>query len=240
MREHFTQPATAEAREANIEQAFARARAPEKAHTDSADAELRALAKELAKGEMGRKFGGELGCFSAVKFAADRGLNPITSLNKIRIDRGGIVVNQDIALAIAYNSGKVSDIDEFFLVRDLVTKQLVRRCVQNGNCEQLPLVAVCRITRSDIPTMHEQTFSMVEAERAGLVIYQTDDQGARTGFGKMSTPWKHYTGRMLQQRARGFAINSLLNDTQEGILTEETDFLGIDYSDDKKEQKAGS
>lgn len=67
-------------------------------------------------------------------------------------------------------------------------------------------VATCRIKRRDEPEV-VQSFSMEEAKQAGLA----NKQG----------PWTQYPRRMLQMRARGFAIRDAFPDALRGVISAE-------------------
>lgn len=66
--------------------------------------------------------------------------------------------------------------------------------------------AKCTVWRKGGPR-HTQTFSRADAEQAGL-------------WGKQG-PWKTYPKRMLQMRARGFAVRDQFSDALAGLITTE-------------------
>lgn len=65
----------------------------------------------------------------------------------------------------------------------------------------------CEIKRARAPQPERRTFSVADAKRAGL-------------WGK-SGPWQQYPDRMLQMRARGFAIRDVFPDALRGVITAE-------------------
>jgi hypothetical protein len=65
----------------------------------------------------------------------------------------------------------------------------------------------CEVKRSKSPQPERRTFSVADAKRAGL-------------WGK-SGPWTQYPDRMLQMRARGFAIRDVFPDALRGVITAE-------------------
>lgn len=69
------------------------------------------------------------------------------------------------------------------------------------------LAAVCQVKRTDEANIHEWKFSMIDATTAGLV----NKQG----------PWKSYPKRMLQLRARGFALRDAFAEALMGMITRE-------------------
>jgi hypothetical protein len=69
------------------------------------------------------------------------------------------------------------------------------------------LTAVCEAKRRGYPAPTVSRFSMADAKRAGLA-------------GK-SGPWSQYPERMLQLRARGFALRNAFADALRGLITAE-------------------
>jgi len=67
--------------------------------------------------------------------------------------------------------------------------------------------ATCEVKRYDEPNVVSQTFSKTDAQTAGL-------------WGKTG-PWKQYPKRMLQMRARSFALRDLFPDVLKGIQSRE-------------------
>jgi len=68
-------------------------------------------------------------------------------------------------------------------------------------------VAVCTVMRRGVKTPYVRTFSVSDAKSAGL-------------WGK-SGPWQQYAERMLQMRARGFALRDSFPDALHGLITSE-------------------
>ena len=68
------------------------------------------------------------------------------------------------------------------------------------------MVGFCEVTRRG-EAMQRRTFSVADAKRAGL-------------WGKTG-PWQQYPARMLQMRARGFAIRDVFPDALRGVITAE-------------------
>ena len=77
-------------------------------------------------------------------------------------------------------------------------------------------VAICMMKRKGVKTPTVRTFSVADAKTAGL-------------WGK-SGPWKQYPNRMLQMRARGFAIRDAFPDALHGLITAEEaqDYVTVD------------
>jgi hypothetical protein len=68
------------------------------------------------------------------------------------------------------------------------------------------MVGFCEVSRRGEPPQR-RTFSVAEAKKAGL-------------WGKPG-PWQQYPARMLQMRARGFAIRDVFPDALRGVITAE-------------------
>lgn len=69
------------------------------------------------------------------------------------------------------------------------------------------MVAICEAKRRSDPTPTVSQFSVADAKKAGL-------------WGK-SGPWTQYPRRMLQMRARGFALRDAFADVLRGLVTAE-------------------
>lgn len=80
----------------------------------------------------------------------------------------------------------------------------------NEYLEENDTVAICAIKRKNEP-LKEIKFSIKDAEKAGLLNNNT------SGY----SPWKKYTKRMLQMRARGFALRDSFPDALKGLITQE-------------------
>jgi hypothetical protein len=88
-------------------------------------------------------------------------------------------------------------------------------CRQSALCQDIEewttgegddLAAHCKVTRRGASPV-TQTFSVSDAKRAGL-------------WGKAG-PWQQYSRRMLQMRARGFALRDAFPDVLRGLITAE-------------------
>ena len=75
----------------------------------------------------------------------------------------------------------------------------------DGDGDQM--VATCTAQRRGYPQPTVVTFSVADAKKAGL-------------WGK-SGPWSQYSRRMLQMRARGFALRDAFPDVLKGLVTAE-------------------
>jgi len=85
-------------------------------------------------------------------------------------------------------------------------------------------VAICEAKRRGYPSTTASRFSVADAKKAGL-------------WGK-SGPWTQYPRRMLQLRARGFALRDAFPDVLKGLVTAEeaTDYAVAASVDEALEQ----
>ena len=84
-------------------------------------------------------------------------------------------------------------------------------------------VAYCSVERMGVKTPGIRSFSVADAKAAGL-------------WGK-GGPWKQYPDRMLQMRARGFALRDAFPDALHGLITTEE---AQDYQTQKPRQVAAA
>jgi hypothetical protein len=127
----------------------------------------------------------------AVQWGNEVGLGPMAALQNIAVINGKPSIYGDAMMAL------VSSHPAF------------------GGCEETiekidgDLTAICRITRIILgkPVVKEFKFSQADAVRADL-------------WGKAG-PWKQYPKRMLQMRARGFALRDAFPDALKGIISKE-------------------
>jgi hypothetical protein len=123
----------------------------------------------------------------AITMGAEVGLAPMQAIQNIAVINGRPSVWGDAMLAICRNHREWGGMEE-------------------TSSEQ---EASCRVTRLEriggrvVPTATSRTFSMEDAKRAGLA-------------GKEG-PWKTYPKRMLQMRARAFALRDAFTDVLKGL-----------------------
>jgi hypothetical protein len=124
-------------------------------------------------------------------WAREVGLSPIQGLQGIAVINGRPAIWGDAALAL------VRTHPAFVSIREGVEGEGDDR---HGWCE---------ITRRDQPTERRE-FSVADAKRAKL--------WGKTGANG-PTPWVTYPDRMLQMRARGFALRDVFPDALRGVIT---------------------
>lgn len=130
-------------------------------------------------------------CLLAIQHGAELGLGPMQSLQCIAVINGRPSIWGDAALALVQSSP----------VCEYVTEG-----IEEGK-EGETLVAVCTAKRRGYPKPTVVRFTVADAKKAGL-------------WGK-SGPWSQYPKRMLQLRARGFALRDAFPDVLKGLVTAE-------------------
>lgn len=133
-----------------------------------------------------RDFKGKAGnILAAIQMGAELGLSPMQALQNIAVVNGRPCLWGDALLALVKRSNLLEYIEE----------------TDDGN------VATCRTKRRGEPIEVLRTFSMEEAEYAGLT--------------KKESPWKAYPKRMRQMRARAFCLRDAYPDVLKGISVAE-------------------
>jgi hypothetical protein len=137
---------------------------------------------------------------AAVIMGADVGLTPMQALQNIAVIRGKATIWGDGLLAICQGHPAFAGIKEW--IEEVGTPEAT---------------AYCRIRRAVHGEIEEttQSFSVAKAKRANL-------------WGNKG-PWSQYPERMLQMRARGFALRDTFSDALKGFLPAEE---VSDYNDE--------
>ena len=137
--------------------------------------------------------------FYIIQQGQDVGLPPLQALQSISIINGKPCMYGDGMLALCIPHG---DVQEQF--------------------DEQKQVATCTCRRPG-KTPVTRTFSLQEAMNAGLVAF--DKEGHALGKSNegwtRNVPWGSYTRRMLQMRARGFALRDAFPDILKGIISAE-------------------
>lgn len=126
-------------------------------------------------------------CFVALQMGAELGLTPMASLQNIAVINGRPSVWGDGMLAVCRSQGIF---DEAAFVETLT-----------GAGDEL--TACCTVRRLPRGNAVTREFSVAKAKKAGL-------------WGK-SGPWTQYPERMLQMRARSFALRDTFTDVLRGF-----------------------
>lgn len=127
----------------------------------------------------------------AIQMGAELGLSPMLSLQNIAVINDRPSIYGDAMLAICKVSPLCENIEEYL----------------DGDQSQIEtLTAICKVRRRGFKNEITGSFSWKDAEKAGLT---------KRGV------WLSYPKRMLQMRARGFALRDAFPDLLNGLITRE-------------------
>jgi hypothetical protein len=141
---------------------------------------------------------------TAMQFGAEVGLTPAQSVWSIAIINGLPYMWGEAPLGLVYASGQLEYIKESWEGEEAVGQK-----DQKGNYLQpLKLRAICEVKRRGQQPV-KRSFSWAEAELAGLV------EKGRTSYNPGM--YMQYSRRMLQMRARGWALDDAFADVLKGI-----------------------
>lgn len=139
--------------------------------------------------------------FVAINMGYELGLSPLSAIQNISVINGRPTVWGDAMLAIVRASGKLSNFREYF----------------TGNFPNDDFTAVCECSRGQESA--QEQFSIADAKTAKLWAYPSAGM----------TPWHKYPKRMLQMRARSWALRNMFSDVLKGIsATEEMQEFDIE------------
>ena len=128
----------------------------------------------------------------AIQMGAELGLSPMLSLQNIAVINDRPSIYGDAMLAICKASPLCESIEEYL----------------DGDQSQInTLTAICKVRRRGFKNEITGSFSWEDAKKAGL----STKAGA----------WLSYPKRMLQMRARGFALRDAFPDLLNGLITRE-------------------
>lgn len=149
------------------------------------------IAKSLSKSRLvPKQFQGEPeDIVVAIQWGLELGLQPMQALQNIAVIRGNPSLYGSVIPALARTHPKWDE-------------SKYRECYV-GEPYQDDYAAVCQVGRTDADEAHEKRFSVKDAKQAGL-------------WGKKG-PWKKYPKRMLQHRARKYAIDDVFADVLKGM-----------------------
>jgi len=140
----------------------------------------------------------------AMMLGSELGLNPIQALMNIAVINGRPCVWGDALPALAQNHPAWGGMEESF--------------------DDATMTATCTVWRKNGPR-YTQSFGKADAEKAGL--------WGKRGNNGQPTPWITYPKRMLQLRARGFALRNQFADALAGLITREE---AADIPDERTER----
>jgi hypothetical protein len=134
-------------------------------------------------------------CLLAIQHGSEVGLSPMQSLQSIAVINGRPTIWGDAALALVQSSPVCEYVREY------------------AEGEGDAMTAVCECKRRGYPAPTVSKFSVADAKKAGL--------WGKQGHNGQPTPWVTYPVRMLQLRARGFALRNAFADALRGLITAE-------------------
>lgn len=141
--------------------------------------------------------------FVAINMGYELGLSPLSAIQNISVINGRPTVWGDAMLAIVRASGKLSKFREYFA----------------GTWANDDFTAVCECSRGNESA--QEQFSIADAKTAKLWAYPSAGM----------TPWHKYPKRMLQMRARSWALRNMFSDVLKGIsATEEMQEFDIEVT----------
>jgi hypothetical protein len=140
--------------------------------------------------------------FAAIEFGAEHDMKPMQSLQSVAVIGGRPALWGDGLLAVVVASKVYRDHHEYFEVDGSTREHLT-----DGDLRNESTTAVATFLRRGVDTPKTGRFSIADAKRAGLL--------AKEG------PWSLFPKRMLQMRARAFAIRDCFPDITRGIKTAE-------------------
>lgn len=143
----------------------------------------------------------------AMNMAMELGLQPTLALRQMYVLNGTPHLYGDLPLAAVMKSGLLKTIKE--AVYDKDNKEI---CSANGNMDEEPKYAVCVVERTNPNVQVERSFTISEADKAGLTKREKN------------VTWKIYTKDMLRYRARSRALKDLFGDVLNGVSIAEFDF----------------
>ena len=135
----------------------------------------------------------------AMQMGAELGLKPLAALQNIAVINGRPSIWGDVMLGIVKAHQSFEYIDE--------------------TMNEDKNIATCRVKRKGQPPV-TRTFSIDDAKKAGLVGVDGKGRG-KDDYAKSKSTWTCYPARMLQMRARGFALRDCYPDLLRGIIARE-------------------
>ncbi len=147
-------------------------------------------------------------CLLALQFGAEVGLTPMQALQSVAVINGRPSIWGDAALALCQSSP--------------VCEWVRESIVGEGDDMQ----AVCECKRRGDPEPRVAYFSVADAKRAGLwqtqaVVKRKNRETGQHFEAPNDSPWYRYPTRMLQLRARGFALRDAFPDVLRGLICSE-------------------
>lgn len=160
-----------------------------------------------ASGFLPARFDTQAKVLTAMQFARELGLPPLSAMRQIAVVEGTPSLFGDLPLSLCYRSGQLEWIREY-----LLDEQEQQICLANKNLKAKVWGAVCVVKRRNDLELVEAVFSLDDARNAGL--FPAGPKAA----------WTKYPKRMLRYRARSMALKDKMPDCLNGIAIAEYDF----------------
>jgi len=153
--------------------------------------------------------------FVAIQMGLEVGLSPMQAVQNIAVINGKPALWGDAVLALVLKSNQVKDFSERF----------------EGDFPTDNFTAICEIERLGFKTIIKRTFSIVDAKNASLWVYSNNNKSQHS-------PWAKYPKRMLQMRARSWALRDGFSDYLKGfgVAEEVKDYVDITPKSEIKPQ----
>jgi hypothetical protein len=147
-------------------------------------------------------------CLLAMQHGAEVGMAPMQALQSVAVINGRPSIWGDAALALCQSSHVC---------------EWVRESMSG---EGDALTATCEAKRRGDPEPRVAHFSVADAKRAGLwqesaTVRRKNRETGQYFEAPNDSPWYRYPTRMLQLRARGFALRDAFPDVLRGLVTVE-------------------
>lgn len=155
--------------------------------------------------------------FVAVQMGLEVGLSPMQAVQNIAVVNGRPSIWGDAALGLVRASGRLEYFAESF----------------DGTFPDDNYQAICSAHRTGEDKATVRTFSIADAKRAELWIADSPN----LDWKKRQTPWYKYPKRMLQMRARSWALRDGFTDILKGLKMAEEVF---DYEADMVQAMPGT
>jgi hypothetical protein len=169
----------------------------------------------LASGALPQHYKNASQVLVAMEQATHLGVSAVLGINKMCLINGSPAIWGELPLALAYSKKYISDHEEIFFDKDYN-----EICFKNKNLNVDVFGCVSRVTRKDTGRVVERTFTIDDAKAAGLL-------------GK--DVYKKYLKRMLQMRARSWALKDAAAELFFGIPIAEYDYNTIIDSNEPRD-----
>lgn len=140
----------------------------------------------------------------ALQTARERNLRPMELIQNSYVVNNKLRVYGSYPKGLVLRSGKCHHYREY-----LIDKDYMEICLKNKNLGKDPFAGVCETKRAGMTEMEVTTFSVPEAQRAGLL--RKDN-------------WVKYLGRMLLSKARMMNLDYNFGDIVSGLNDYDEDF----------------